>query len=111
MAEKKYQIDKLTDEQTARFGEWVDKWVAVGRDTRPANFEEAEDGIRECYKAAKLDEPVIALHVGSPFAAVTLGPVLSLMCESLGDLKVLDKQAKSLYGELEDELSEAILAA
>lgn len=42
-------ITTLTDAQMARMPEWVDKWVAIGLSTEPANFDEAEKGV-SCHR-------------------------------------------------------------
>src|SRR5688500_20382768 len=67
------RIDKLTEEQIARFPEWVEKWVKIGLSTEPANFDEAEAGVRGCYRAAGLAEPKVVLRMGSPLGAVLGG--------------------------------------
>ena len=35
-------INTITDEQKARFPEFVDKWVKIGLSTEPADFDTAE---------------------------------------------------------------------
>jgi hypothetical protein len=67
------RIEKLTDAQIARFPEWVEKWVAVGLSTEPADFESAERGIRGCYTSAKLPQPKLILRFSSPYAVVVGG--------------------------------------
>jgi len=66
-------INELTDEQTAQFGEFRDKWIANGLDTSPANFSLAGDGLNGCYGAAKLASPEIVLTFASPLATVIGG--------------------------------------
>ena len=50
-------IEKLTPEQEARFGEYVDKWTKIGLDTNPADRPRAEQGAIEAYKVAGLPPP------------------------------------------------------
>ncbi len=46
------RIEKLTQEQEARFPEFVDKWLKIGLCTEPANRVEAEKGINMAYEIA-----------------------------------------------------------
>jgi len=69
----KTKQEKLSAEQLARMPEWVEKWVAVGLSTDPADFVAAEAGVRGCYRAAGLREPAIVFHVGSPLSSVLAG--------------------------------------
>ena len=55
-AVKKIVIPGLTDEHRASFGEWVDKWTAIGRCTDPADRARAEGGVAEAYRAAGMEE-------------------------------------------------------
>ncbi len=66
-------INELTDEQTARFGEFRDKWIANGLSTEKADFSLASDGLNGCYGAAKLASPEIVLQFASPLATVIGG--------------------------------------
>ena len=75
-------ITQLTDEQRARFPEWVEKWVAIGHCTAPADRVRAEWGIRGCYEAAGLKPPPI-VWVDSPLAAVLAGPLTSVVLDVL----------------------------
>ena len=53
------KIESLTEEQKARFPEFVKKWTDIGLCTEKANRKEAEDGIIEAYKIAGLKRPKI----------------------------------------------------
>jgi hypothetical protein len=50
-------IMSLTNEQRARFPEFVKKWVAIGLSTKPADRDRAERAIAGLYRLAKLKEP------------------------------------------------------
>jgi hypothetical protein len=69
MATKTKVIDKITDEQIARFPEWVKKWTDIGLSTEPSNFALAEEAVLKAYDVASLPRPKLVLHVSSPYAA------------------------------------------
>src|SRR5690606_26379587 len=73
------KITTLTDAQMARMPEWVDKWVAIGLSTEPANFDEAEKGVRGCYASAGLAQPTVVLRMSSPYGAVVGGAMAVLL--------------------------------
>ena len=58
-------INKLTDEQIARFPEFVKKWVNIGLCTDPIDKEFAVQGVYEAYGSAKLGKPMV-IFVQSP---------------------------------------------
>ena len=64
------KISSMTDQQRAQIPAWVKKWVAIGLSTEPANFDEAEIGVRACYSAAKLTQPKLILKLSSPYAII-----------------------------------------
>lgn len=66
------KIDHITPEQEAMIPEWVEKWRKVDLCTDPADFERAENAVRELYKAIDHECPPI-LRVQSPKAAVKTG--------------------------------------
>lgn len=63
-------IEKLTDEQIARFPDYVKKWTDIGLSTEPLNFEEAKRHAADAYKVAKLEPPKYWFRFGSPETAV-----------------------------------------
>jgi len=69
MSENKV-IDKLTPEQEAKFPEYVDKWVKIGFNTDPCDFEKAIEASKKCYIASELPEPTIFIGpVNNPYEA------------------------------------------
>ena len=52
-------IDKLTQEQTAKFPQYVAEWTGHGLSTKPADRPRAESAIRTMYAQAGLAEPKI----------------------------------------------------
>lgn len=84
------KIESLTPEQTARFGEYVDKCIAIGMNTDKVDLENAKLAVCKAYRLAGLKEPTTFHVVDSPIAAVefiqTLDPskskrdILNEMC-------------------------------
>lgn len=61
------KITSLTKDQIEKFPDYIKKWTDIGLSTEPANRREAEDGIREAYKIAGLQPPII-IWCGSPLS-------------------------------------------
>ena len=70
------RITKLTPEQSARFGEWAQKWIEIGLSTAPADFDAATDAALRAYKLCNLGKPMVVLRMSSPYGA-TLGGALA----------------------------------
>jgi hypothetical protein len=93
------KIESLTPEQTARFGEYVDKCVAIGMNTDKVDLDNAKLAICKAYRLAGLKEPTTFHVVDSPIAAVefiqTLDPskgkgdILNEMCFGSMDISWL----------------------
>ena len=67
------KVAKLTDEQESRIPEWGKKWVNMGLSTEPADFDKAIAAAKKAYSLCGLDQPLIILKVGSPYAAIIGG--------------------------------------
>lgn len=63
-------ITSLTDEQKAKFSEYVAKWIGVGTCTEPANRKEAEAGIRQAYELAGKTPPKKIYWFESPLSGM-----------------------------------------
>jgi hypothetical protein len=61
------KIRELTNEEMARFPEFVKKWTEIQFCTDPAERPQAEEGIRQIYRAGGLDKPKI-VWCSSPLA-------------------------------------------
>lgn len=48
------RIESLTDEQIAKFPEYVKRWTDIGLCTDPADRPRAEAAVRKCYPAIGL---------------------------------------------------------
>ena len=68
------KIAELTSEQESIIPEWAEKWTKVGLSTEPADFDKAIAAAKKAYSLCGLDEPLLILKVGSPYAANVVGP-------------------------------------
>ena len=62
------KIEKLTDEQIARYPEFVERWTKIGLSTEPADRPAAERAIAIMYRAAGLEPPRKIVWCGSPLS-------------------------------------------
>lgn len=99
------KITTLTDAQMARMPEWVDKWVAIGLSTEPANFEEAEKGVRGCYESAGLAQPTVVLRMSSPYGAVVGGAMAVLL---LGGKNLRSQVDSQIWSQVEAQVQSQI---
>ena len=70
------KITQITPEQSARFGELVQEWIAIGLSTQPADFDKATEAALRAYALCNLAQPKIILRMSSPYGA-TLGGALA----------------------------------
>jgi len=75
------RIDRLTDEQRARFDEWADRWINVGLRTGPADRERFEAAVRDCYRFAGIPFPDIVVWVPSPLVMAFAAPAAAFAIE------------------------------
>jgi hypothetical protein len=85
-------INKLTPAQIARMGEWVEKWLAIGLSTEPADFDAAEQAMRNLYASSGNAQPRVVLRMSSPYGAIIGG----LMAEALLSAEAVESQVWSL---------------
>jgi len=64
------KIDSLTDEQKAKFPEYVKRWTAFGLSTLPADRPMAEKGIELIYASAGEPKPEKIVWCSSPMDAI-----------------------------------------
>ena len=69
------RIEALTPEQSARLGEWAEKWRAIGLSTEPTNKERAEHALNLVYESAGL-QPARIVWCSSPLAGALTQAVL-----------------------------------
>lgn len=65
-------INNLTDEQRAKFPEYVERWTKIGLCTDPSNREEADKCLHRAYKAAGMDNLRKIVWSDSPYASLIL---------------------------------------
>lgn len=81
-------ITNLTDEQIARFPEFVKKWTDIGLCTDPADRPRAEVGVRLAYEIAGLPHPKHIVWCDSPLSmGLTRAIVMGLGSIDVGDQK------------------------
>ena len=99
------KIESLTEDQKARFPEFVEKWKNIGLSTLPANRALAEEGIKEAYKIAGKKPPII-VWCGSPMSnALTRGIVQKLSEEQKKEIagpSVRDSVRDSVWDSVRD---------
>ena len=66
------KIDKLTPEQEAQFGVYVDKWLKIGLSTEVVDFENAKKAACLAYRLAGVREPTQFYITDSPMDAIDL---------------------------------------
>jgi hypothetical protein len=94
------KITTLTDEQRAKFPQYVEKWIKVGLSTEPADFDRAEEAVREIYKVCELKQPRAILRAASPRDASNKGAefVRKLIIEAGGTVDPNDTGASNYRG-------------
>src|SRR5580658_7710377 len=75
------RVDSLTEDQKARFPEWVKRWTDIGLRTGPADRPAFERHVARCYQAAGLDPPKRVVWVSSPFVLAFAAPAAALAIE------------------------------
>ena len=109
MTAKQMRIDKLTDEQTDRFGEWSRKWIEIGLSTEPADFDKATEAALRGYGLANLERPMVVLRMGSPYAA-TVGGALAwvYLRELLGKEQVRQQVEQQLWQQVGQQVRQQV---
>ena len=70
------RIERLTAAQTARFGEYVERWTAIGLSTEPADRPTAEAAIATMYRCGGLEPPQHIVWCKSPLSMLLTAAVL-----------------------------------
>jgi hypothetical protein len=81
------KINTLTAEQQALLPDIRDQWIAHGLSTDRANRPEAEEGVRQAYRAAGLEPPRFIIWVDSPYAGALAQAIAPpLIAQAMGGL-------------------------
>jgi hypothetical protein len=102
------RIEQLTPEQEQLLPKFRNEWLQHGLSTAPTDRATAEDGMRQLYRAAGLDEPKYVLWFTSPaLGAMAVGALKSVNWLEGGQLRgqLLDQ----LGGQLGDQLGDQLL--
>ena len=103
------EITRITKVQAARFGEWAEKWIAIGLSTEPADFDRATAAAFRAYKAANLNRPMVTLRMGSPYAA-TLGGALAwaMLREIFGNKKITKQVGSQVRSQVRSQVESQV---
>ena len=93
------RIDKLTEEQIARFPEWVDKWIKIGLSIEPADFEMVTKAALKAYSLCNLKKPIVVLRMSSPYGATIGGPLAWKLLKDFSDKKMITAQVGDQVGD------------
>jgi len=63
------KIETLTEEQKAKFPEYVNKWISIGLSTENPSKEVAQNSIIKVYESAGVPAPKTFIWVESPLHA------------------------------------------
>jgi hypothetical protein len=105
------KIESLTEEQRARFSEWVEKWKAIGLSCEPADWDRAERGILAHYAAAKLPPPKKIVRVGSPLVCVLAGPIAAVLTANAVHEAVYGAVGRAVDRAVDGAVGEAVRGA
>ena len=76
-------ITELTPAQTAKFNEYVDRWLGIGHSTAPCDFDKARLAVIDAYKAVKLTPPEYFIGpVNGPYEAAVAVNILTNFMEN-----------------------------
>jgi hypothetical protein len=78
------KITSLTPEQIAQIPAWAQKWVDIGLDCSPADFDRAEQAVLKCYDLINAPRPKQVLRVSSPWAAIYEGSKANVKLQNGG---------------------------
>ena len=100
------RIESLTDEQIARFPEFVKRWTDIGLCTDPADRPRAEAAVRKCYEIAGLPHPKRIVWCGSPLSqGLTRAIAMGL------DGKASVEVGKDVWDSVRDSVSASVWAS
>ena len=104
------KITKLTPAQTARFGEWAEKWIAIGLSTEPADFDAATAAALRAYELCDLKRPMVVLRMGSPYAAIIGGAIAWAMLREMGKTRkgVRSQVESQVWSQVESQVESQV---
>ena len=72
------RVDALTDEQKAKFPEYVKRWLDIGLSIDPCDKKKAQEAVVEAYQVAGQRPPEIFIWLESPILGEVVPPVVLL---------------------------------
>jgi len=111
------KIKSITDEQRARFPEWVAKYTQIGLSCEPADKPRAERGIRAHYACAKIPCPQTFVWVSSPLVLSVAAPIAASLIENERPVStsalpgLIDVTLRAMSPEIRAAVVTAVLAA
>ena len=111
------RIERLTAAQTARFGEYVERWTAIGLSTEPADRPTAEAAIATMYRCGGLEPPQHIVWCKSPLSMLLTAAVLrrrdsvrASLRDSVED-SVRASVRDSVWDSVEDSVEDSVRAS
>ncbi len=104
------RIERLTAAQTARFGEYVERWTAIGLSTEPADRPTAEAAIATMYRCGGLEPPQHIVWCKSPLSMLLTAAVLRRRDSVRASLRdsVEDSVRASVRDSVEDSVGASV---
>src|SRR3990167_11551521 len=102
------KITKLTEEQEARFPEFVEKWVKIGLSTEPADFDRATKAVLKAYELCNLKRPMVILITGSPYAATIGGAYAWMLLKEFFGKKVRSQVESQVRNQVRSQVESQV---
>ena len=103
-------IEKLTAEQEAMFGDYVERWTRIGLCTDPADRPKAEQAIRDAYRLGGRSEPDRIVWCGSPFGMALTRAIIQQHGASVRD-PVGDSVKDPVGASVRDSVGDSVWAS
>src|ERR1700690_1180671 len=104
------RIDVLTDAQKAQMKPWVEKWIAIGLSTEPADFDKATEAALKGYAVCNVNKPMVILRMSSPYAATIGGAVAWRILKDMKFTKFGDQVRVQVWAQVGDQVRDQVWA-
>jgi len=107
------QITKLTEDQKARFPEWIEKWVKIGLQTGETDWDTFDKYMPICYKKAGLKYPKNIVRVSSPLVGGLSAAIANKILQQKrgGDAKRINAVSVAVRDAVDDAIGVAVSVA
>lgn len=75
-------IESLTDEQIQKMPLYVEKWIRIGLNTEPLDYDKAKECAKVIYKNANLEPPKFFFRAQSPISAAYMEVILAAIADT-----------------------------